>query len=185
MSVDTVNVFFAAAAVAGFVLLAGLVVLLVMARRSATAAEWRDVVVGSFGPYALGLAAALAVGAVIGSLYYSEIVDWPPCEFCWYQRTAMYPLAVITFIAAWRRDHRVDRYAYPLAVIGAGLAVYHYIMQVFPSLAPQTCSLEVPCTTKLIWEFGFVSMPLIGVATFGAIVALVWIDRANQFAARD
>jgi disulfide bond formation protein DsbB len=180
MSVDTVNTFFAAGAVLGFILLAGFVVLVWAARSSESAAAWRDVIVESFGPYALMLAAVLAIGAVAGSLYYSEIVDWEPCEFCWYQRTAMYPLAVITAIAVWRRDHRVGRYVYPLAIIGAGLAAYHYTIQSFPSLAPETCSLAVPCTTKLIWKFGFVSMPLIGVATFGAIVALVWIDRAHH-----
>jgi disulfide bond formation protein DsbB len=178
MSVDTVNVFFAAGAVLGFALLTAFTVVVAAARRSEAAAEWRDVIVESFGPHALVLAAVLAVGAVGGSLYYSEIVDWEPCEFCWYQRTAMYPLAVITVIAAWRRDHGVGRYVYPLAGIGTGLAGYHYLIQNVPSLAPETCSLAVPCTTKLIWEFGFVSMPLIGVATFLAIVALTWIDRA-------
>lgn len=180
MSVDTVNVFFAGAAVLGFALLAAFAGLVLAARRFPAAGAWRDVIVASFGPYALALAALLAVGAVLGSLYYSEIVDWEPCEFCWYQRTAMYPLAIITVIAAWRRDHRVGRYAYPLAVIGSGFAGYHYLIQNVPSLAPETCSLAVPCTTKLIWEFGFVSMPLIGVATFLAIVTLVWIDRAHH-----
>ena len=62
---------------------------------------------------------------------------------------------------------------------------YHYLIQNAPSLAPETCSLAVPCTTKLIWEFGFVSMPLIGVATFGAIVAFVWIAAAHAVRSPD
>ena len=45
------------------------------------------------------LAFAVAGGAMAASLYYSESVGFIPCEFCWYQRIAMYPLAVMLLIA--------------------------------------------------------------------------------------
>ena len=38
---------------------------------------------------ALMLAGSVAVGATIGSLYFSEVADFIPCELCWYQRIAM------------------------------------------------------------------------------------------------
>ena len=58
-----------------------------------------------------------ALLAMIGSLYYSEIVHYQPCTLCWYQRIAMYPLVLILGIAAWRRDLGVRIYAIPLAAV--------------------------------------------------------------------
>ena len=43
--------------------------------------------------------AATAIGATLGSLYYSEIADYIPCTYCWYQRIAMYPMALIVPVA--------------------------------------------------------------------------------------
>ena len=38
-----------------------------------------------------------------GSLYFSEVANYVPCRLCWFQRIAMYPLAVILLIAASAR----------------------------------------------------------------------------------
>jgi disulfide bond formation protein DsbB len=77
----------------------------------------------------LWFAAAVGVTATLGSLYYSEIVGFVPCTLCWYQRICMYPLAVILPIAAARGDEGVRRYVTPLAVVGAGISAYHYLVQ--------------------------------------------------------
>ena len=82
--------------------------------------------------------------AMSGSLYYSEIAHFIPCEFCWYQRIAMYPLAVILLIAAITKDAQIWKYAVPIAVIGLALSTYHYQLQLFPNQA-STCSQTAPC----------------------------------------
>ena len=41
----------------------------------------------------------LSLAAVVGSLSFSEIVGFPPCELCWIQRIFMYPQAIIAFCA--------------------------------------------------------------------------------------
>ena len=56
--------------------------------------------------------------AMLGSLYYSEVAGFMPCEYCWYQRIAMYPLVVILGIAIVRRDDAVRRYVFALAIPG-------------------------------------------------------------------
>src|SRR5438105_12420473 len=60
---------------------------------------------------ALGLAAAVAVVATVGSLWLSEGAHFQPCRLCWYQRIAMYPLAVVLVIAALHGDDSVRWYA--------------------------------------------------------------------------
>lgn len=122
----------------------------------------------------LWLAAAVATTATLGSLLYSEYFDLIPCRFCWYQRIAMYPLALILLIAAARRDTGgAKRYGIPLAVIGTGLASYHYLIQRFPSLESGSCSVDVPCSSPYIWEYGFVSIPYMALAGFTLILLIL------------
>ena len=76
-----------------------------------------------------------------GSLYYSEVAHFEPCSLCWYQRIALYPLVVILLVGAVTRDRFVTRYALPLTVAGAILAIYNYLVQLFPGI-------EVACSTR-------------------------------------
>lgn len=117
------------------------------------------------------LAFAVAGTAMAASLYYSESVGFIPCEFCWYQRIAMYPLAVILLVAAITRDERVAKYVIPIAGIGLALSVYHYQLQVFPDQGG-ACSSGVPCSARYVEEFGFISIPFMAGCAFLSILAL-------------
>jgi len=39
--------------------------------------------------------------ATLGSLFFSEIMMFPPCVMCWYQRICMYPLSVIFLVVTF------------------------------------------------------------------------------------
>jgi disulfide bond formation protein DsbB len=125
------------------------------------------------GPIALVLAGLVAIASMLGSLYFSEVADFPPCRLCWYQRIAMYPLAVILPVAAWRRDPGVRRYAAPLAVVGGLIAVYHVLIERFPSLETGACELANPCTIIWVEEFGYLTIPAMALSGFVAICALL------------
>jgi disulfide bond formation protein DsbB len=125
----------------------------------------------------LPAAAAVAVIATWGSLYLSEVANFLPCEYCWYQRIAMYPLALILVIAAVTRDLRIWRYALPLAVIGAGVSIYHYWLQENPD-GPAACSAGVPCSVRYVDELGFVSIPWMAMSAFILIAVLLVVARA-------
>src|SRR5262245_19472116 len=51
--------------------------------------------------------AAIATG---GSLFFSQIANFPPCELCWFQRICMYPLSILTLLMALANDNRASRY---------------------------------------------------------------------------
>lgn len=119
-----------------------------------------------------GLAATVAVGATAGSLYFSEVRHFTPCEFCWYQRIAMYPLAVILTMAWLRRDRTIRPYALALAGIGAALSLYHYQLQLVPDQG-SSCSADVPCTFRYIEVAGFVTIPLLALGSFVLIITLL------------
>jgi disulfide bond formation protein DsbB len=121
----------------------------------------------------LWAAGAVALIATLGSLYYSEIADFIPCKLCWYQRIAMYPLPVVLLVAAWRKDVRGGAlYALPLAVAGAAVAIYHIYIEINPDAEPASCKAGASCAVKWIEELGYVTIPVLSLTAFAAVIAL-------------
>ena len=132
------------------------------------------------GPVALPLAAVVAATAMAGSLYFSEVANFTPCPLCWYQRCAMYPLALLLVMAAVRRDVGVRRYAIPLALVGAAVSIYHVQLERFPDQA-SLCTLDGPsCSAPPVEQFGFVTLAVMALCGFAAIVALLAVARPTR-----
>ena len=128
----------------------------------------------------LVLAWVVALVATLGSLYYSEVAHLPPCTLCWYQRIAMYPLAIVLAIAAVRSDFGVRRYVLPVVAIGAAISAYHYQLERFPSQATLACSVEVPCTTVWVWQLHYISIPFMAFSAFALIAMLLLMGPAGD-----
>jgi disulfide bond formation protein DsbB len=109
----------------------------------------------------------VALTAVLGSLYFSEIMEYPPCTYCWYQRILMYPLVILLGIAAVRRDLRQSIYIMPLAALGMGMSSLHYLTQKtdFFAQGASSCGI-VPCVTQYINWFGFITIPFLALTAF-------------------
>ena len=129
---QTVTTVLAAGAIVIQVVLAVLLVLVVASRFSSGArrvlGELRATVAGS----EMWIAWALAAIATLGSLYFSEVAHFVPCRLCWFQRIAMYPLAVVLLVAAIRRDRAGVYYAFALPVAGMLVAGYHLYIEAHP-----------------------------------------------------
>jgi disulfide bond formation protein DsbB len=120
----------------------------------------------------------IALLATAGSLFFSEVMGLPPCVLCWYQRVAMYPLVLIIATGIVKRDGRMRAYALPLCLAGLAVAVYHNLLYygVIPeSLTP--CSEGASCTERQIEWFGFVTIPLMGLASFAAVALCLILYR--------
>lgn len=137
-------------------------------------------VVAFLGPRARVLALVVAAVTTLGSLYYSEVEGFIPCELCWYQRLCMYPLAAILTVAVLRRDRAAIWYAVPFVVLGAPLALYHWLVERVPSLADSTsCSVLVPCNVPYFEELGYVTLAFMDLSAFLLIGALLIVARAH------
>lgn len=109
--------------------------------------------------------------ATMGSLFFSEVMELPPCVLCWYQRICMYPLAVIITVGLATEDRGVSRYAWPLALIGLAVATYHNLLyyHIIPdSITP--CATGVSCTERQIEWLGFITIPLLSLTAFVMII---------------
>jgi disulfide bond formation protein DsbB len=159
----------AALGVAGQALAAALLVvgLLALAGVRSPLAWVREALWG----YELWLAFLVSAIATGGSLFFSEVANFIPCELCWYQRIFMYPLSIVTLLAALANDHRVARYLLPLPVIGAGVSVYHLLVENGVVNEAQSCKFSAPggCATKWINEFGYVTIPTLALTGFALV----------------
>lgn len=118
--------------------------------------------------YALYVAWLNSMLGFLLSLFLSEILRWPICALCWYQRVCLYPLTIILGIACFRNDNRIGLYTLPLSMIGVIFAVYQYLEQMIPGFSPiNVCGQHGPSCSDIeaIW-LGFITLPLISAIGF-------------------
>lgn len=123
------------------------------------------------------LAWMVATTCMLGSLYFSETANFEPCRLCWYQRICVYPIAIIMTVALIRRARDAAPYVITLASIGIAVSTYHYLVEWYPTLESNVCSVDVPCTTVWFREFGFVSLPFMALTGFVTIVTVLLAPR--------
>ncbi|HLS61620.1 MAG TPA: disulfide oxidoreductase [Virgibacillus sp.] len=114
-----------------------------------------------------------ALVALLGSLFYSEILGYTPCDLCWMQRIFMYPLVVIYGVAAIKKDLSIALPGLILSGIGALVSIYHYLIQklaAFQSIG-DVCG-EVPCNLQYVNYFGFITIPFLAATAFILIFIL-------------
>jgi disulfide bond formation protein DsbB len=111
--------------------------------------------------------------AMLGSLFFSEVMGYPPCELCWVQRILMYPLVVIYGVAAYKKDISIALPGLILSGIGMFVSTYHYLVQKLPVLqeAGKACGL-VPCNATYINILGFITIPFLAGTAFIFIFVL-------------
>ncbi|MFO1314512.1 MAG: disulfide bond formation protein B [Burkholderiales bacterium] len=153
--------------------------------RAAAQAPVRPVAVsaeaGSDAAWALVFAVwLLATASTLGALFFSEVMELPPCVLCWYQRIFMFPLVLLLPLGLFPFDGRVVRYTLPLAAGGWLISVFQLLL--VWGLVPEglrPCTQGVPCSEVQIRWLGFVSIPLLSFVAFTSMVALLVAARAR------
>lgn len=113
----------------------------------------------------------VSVVSMAGSLYFSNVLGYPPCDLCWWQRVFTYPLVFVLFVGLWKKDRHVPYYVLPLALAGMVFAIYHNLL--YEGIIPEvikTCASGVSCTTEYIEFLGFISIPLLSLFSYITII---------------
>ena len=175
MTVDAVSLFLALLAVIANATVATAILLAIASRWSSRGRELRSAFERWVGEQSVGLAFVVAAVAMAGSLYFSEVANFPPCRLCWYQRICMYPLVPLLGMAAWRRDDGIRPYAAVLAGIGAAISTYHVVLERYPTLESGVCDPTNPCTLIWVQRFGYLTIPAMALSAFAVILTLLAI----------
>ena len=123
----------------------------------------------------------LVTVSTLGSLFFSEVMEVPVCELCWYQRIAMYPLVLILAIGLLPFDPKVLRYAAAFTGLGWLIALFHVLLVagIIPESA-QPCVQGIPCSETHISLFGFLNIPTLSLLTFTAIGILLFYANRKE-----
>lgn len=116
----------------------------------------------------------IATASTLGALFFSEVMELPPCSLCWYQRIFMFPLVILLPLGLFPFDPRVVRYCAPLAAIGWALSLFQVLLVygVIPE-SVQPCVQGISCKEVQIEWLGFVNIPLLAFLSFTAMNALL------------
>lgn len=170
MSVDQMNTFLGVMVILGQLFILGLLVLWLLPKKLS------GHVFNFLAKNAILLAFLVALVSTLGSLYYSEIAGFPPCELCWFQRIFMYPQVVLLGIALWRKEDYVINYSLPLIGIGTIISLYHNWIY-YNAQPTNFCSITSPCTQKLVTVFGYITIPMMALTGFVLIGLILMIKK--------
>lgn len=113
----------------------------------------------------------ITAAASAGSLFLSDIMNYLPCKLCWYQRIFIYPQVIISGVALFTNDTYARKYLLPLSIIGALIAVYHILLQAFPSVL-QCGDEAVSCSTNQFVGFGYITIPVMSLTAFSILILI-------------
>jgi disulfide bond formation protein DsbB len=125
-------------------------------------------------PYSLYFAWLISLLGLLLSLFFGEVLKWEMCRLCWYQRIALFPLALLLGIAAYRNDRRIIPYALVLCTAGGLFALYQVLEQRFPILRTSAiCGYTHDCSKNIFELFGFLTFPMVSAFGFTLIGAFL------------
>lgn len=128
------------------------------------------------GKHGMKLAFFTSLVAMSASLFYSQYVGFPPCDLCWLQRVFMYPLVILLGMAWVKKDLRILDYSLVLAVIGGAVSALHNYMYYSDGGLNALCQLSglgVSCVKRYVFEFNYVTIPLMSLTAFALVIAFL------------
>lgn len=127
------------------------------------------------------LAFIVALTALLGSLFYSDVLGYEPCKLCWFQRIFIYPQVLLLGIALFKKDRNIINYSLIFAIIGGLIALNHYILQVTGvSLLPcSAVGYSVSCSKLFVLRFGYITIPMMALSA--SILMTISLLFARQY----
>lgn len=113
----------------------------------------------------------VALIASLGSLFFSDVMGYPPCVLCWYQRIAMYPLVLILPWSLFPLNIQTIKSIILLPLGGWLIAFYHNLL--YYKILPEShspCVKGISCTSVQLEWLGFVTIPLLSLIAFSLIL---------------
>jgi disulfide bond formation protein DsbB len=119
---------------------------------------------------------ASLIGTIL-TLVYSEIFGFIPCGLCWLQRVFLYPMVILSAVALWKKDFGIAVYLMWLSVFGAIVGLYQHYLQMGGSelITCPTAGVGADCAKRIVFEFGYITFPLMAVTLFAFIFVTMMI----------
>ncbi len=126
-----------------------------------------------FKKYAFYLGFIVALGAVGLSLFYSNVIGFPPCELCC---IFLYPQAILFGMELYKRDQTMVDFSLAMAFFGVIVSLFHLYIENGgkSSLACATGNATtISCATRYVYEFGYITIPTMALTTSVLFILLM------------
>lgn len=115
-------------------------------------------------------------GAAIGSFIYQYGFGYEPCLLCWYQRIAIIPTAILAWTTNIRKNTLLQRQVLILSILGLAVALFHIYIDISPTAA-DVCGAGPSCLVRYVYEFGYITIPVMSATTLAAGVLLALLAK--------
>ncbi len=142
----------------------------------ATHAKTRSQIYKFVHTHILNLLFVEALFALLGSLAYSQLIGFPPCELCWIQRIFIYPQVIIALVAMIKKDKNIIDYLLPMSVIGGLVALYQSFIQwgLFAGLGG-CVAVGGECAKVFVNAYGYITIPFMSFTIFAYSIGVMTI----------
>lgn len=114
----------------------------------------------------------IVLASIFGSLFFSEVMKFPPCNLCWYQRICIYPMAFIILTGLYLKSKDTVLFLLPLSITGFFISSYHNLVYYKFITIIVPCTEFAPCTAEQLNWLGFITIPLLALLTFISLTIL-------------
>ena len=139
--------------------------------------KWREGILKTIAHSCRLMAFIVALTAMSGSLFFSEVAKYTPCILCWWQRIFMYPQTLLIGLGIVKNDKQIADYARGMSLVGMVIAGYHYYIQLGGNkfIPCSTVGYSVDCAQRFTMEFGYITIPMMSLTAFTAIFLLMTV----------
>lgn len=130
--------------------------------------------------WGLWAAFAISLAATVMAIFYSDVIGFDACPLCWWQRVFLVPQILLLGLAAWKRDGYMAEYSIILSVFGAGIALYQHVLQMMPGSGLPCPATGTSCELRVVFEFGYITLPLMAFTVFAFLIAVMLFVRAER-----
>ena len=149
--------------------------------------------------FALEIICVVGLASVVFSFVYSEVFGLIPCALCWIQRGLLYAIVIISGTALWKKywgvhrdvrgdvykdmhERAVTDYGIVLSSIAGVIALYGHYLQMGGSalVTCPTAGAGAECAQRLVFEFGYITIPLMSLTTFVFFIVVFCMYRRGN-----
>lgn len=169
--------------VSTFVLLSIPLIIILIILRYTYVLPYTEWVRAQLNENALVIGFLISLFATFGALTYSNLYLFAVCDYCWYQRIAIYPMILLLGMATVLKNKFIKPYVIALATIGLLVSIYHWTVHMVATygsqsaadgLVPCSASGILPsCSQTEILEYGFITIPFMAITTLSLIIVLM------------
>jgi disulfide bond formation protein DsbB len=141
---------------------------------------WGRTVAEFVGRHAIALGLLMVVGAILGSLYYSEVAGFLPCELCWWQRVAIYPQFILFLTALKFKARSVFAYSWRLSLLAAIVALYQIYAQSGGKSLLGCTATGGACLKVYVLAYGYITIPVMGFTIAAYLLLLAWANKVYE-----